>query len=253
MGFLSPELSVPLLVFASLLALCMIPAALAARRDTRTIRGTNVWAKPLKFMAALALFAVTTAVLMQAAGAHASLNGIAALVIATSTFEAAYITYQASRGEPSHYNTSDTVHTFLTALMACGAIALTASQAWLAWVIMDTNPAWRSSVTILGVVTGLLATFVLATVSGFMLGGRRAPAGPGAPLVGWQRHADLRPAHFMGVHAQQFIPAFGYLADCLLGSGAHAGFTVMTAAYVLAWAGLTRMQCQPRAAASAAS
>lgn len=239
----------PLLVFASLLALCMIPAALAARRDPRTLRGVSVWAKPLKFMAALVLFALTTAVLMRAAGPGAPLDGIAALVIGTSTFEAAYITYQASRGQPSHYNTSDALHTALTVVMAAGAIGLTASQAWLAWAIIATNPAWSTSVPVLGAITGLFATFALATISGFMLGGRRAPAGRGVPVVGWRRYGDLRPAHFMGVHAQQFIPAFGLLADRLLGSAAHAGFTAMTVTYVLAWAALTRVQVRQHAAA----
>ena len=242
-----------LLVFAAILALCMIPATLAARRDSRTIRGVNVWAKPLKFLAALALFSATTAVLMRAAGPGAPLAAIEALIIATSTFEAAYITYQASRSEPSHYNTSDALHTALTVLMACGAIALTASQAWLAWIIIDTNPAWRASVTVFGAVTGLLMTFVLATVSGLMLGGRRAPAGAGLPLVGWRRVGDARPAHFMGVHAQQIIPAFGFIADRLLGSAAHAGFTAMTATYVLAWAALTRMQLKQRTVTTAAA
>lgn len=239
----------PLLVFASLLALCMLPVALAARRDPRTLRGVSVWAKPLKFMAALVLFALTTAVLMRAAGPGAPVDGIAALVIVTSTFEATYITYQASRGQPSHYNTSDALHTALTVLMAAGAVALTASQAWLAWAIVATNPAWSSSVPILGAVTGLCATFVLATVSGFMLGGRRAPAGRGMPLVGWRWYGDLRPAHFMGVHAQQCIPAFGLLADRLPGDAARAGFAAMTVTYVLAWAALTRMQARQRVAA----
>jgi len=224
----------PLFGFAGFMVLCMIPAARAAHRDPRTLHGVSVWAKPLKFMAALALFAVTTALLMRAAGPGAPLNGIVALVIATSTFEAAYITYQASRGQPSHYNTSDALHTALTVVMALGAVALSASQAWLAWVIMDTHRAWASSVTLLGCVTGLFATCMLATVSGFLLGGRRAPAGTGMPLVGWQRYGDLRPAHFMGVHAQQFIPAFGLIADRLAGAAAHALFTAMTAAYVLA-------------------
>jgi hypothetical protein len=229
-----------LFIFAAMLASCMAPAALAARHDARTLRGVSVWAKPMKFMASMALFAVTTAVLMQAAGPGAPLTGITVLIIVTATFEVAYIAFQASRGAPSHYNTSDTLHTLLLVLMALGAVGLSASQAWLAWAIVRTNAGWWSSVSILGVVTGLVVTCVLATVSGFLLGGHRAPAGPGLPLVGWKGRGDLRPAHFLGVHAQQFIPALGFGADRLLGSAAHAGFTAMTCAYLLAWAALTR-------------
>jgi hypothetical protein len=229
-----------LLIFAGALALCMLPTALAARRDARTIRGVSVWTKPQRFMASLALFAATTAVLMLAAGADANLNGIAALVIATSTIEVAYITVQAGRGQPSHYNTSDTLHIVCTVVMALGAIALTASQAWLAVVIARTNPAWLASVGVLGAVTGLALTFVLATVSGFMLGGRRPPGGRGLPLVGWQRRGDLRPAHFLGVHVQQIVPALGLIAERLPASAAHAAFAALACVYVLAWAMLTR-------------
>ena len=229
-----------LLIFAGALALCMLPTALAARRDVRTIRGVSVWVKPQRFMASLALFAATTAVLMLAAGADANLNGIAALVIATSTIEAAYITVQAGRGQPSHYNTSDTLLTVFTIVMALGAIGLTASQAWLAVVIVRTHPAWLASVTVLGVVTGLIMTFVMATVSGFMLGGHRAPAGRGLPVVGWQRRGDLRPAHFLGVHVQQIVPALGLMADRLPASAAHAAFAALACIYLVAWLALIR-------------
>lgn len=233
-----------LLLFGGFLLLCMAPAGLAARRDPRTLRGVSVWAKPLKFMAALALFSITTAVLMQAAGdtpaTQAALWRIAALVTLTAGFEVAYISFQASRGQASHYNTSDTFHAAMTALMALGAIALVASQAWLAIVIVAANPAWQSSVAVLGAVTGLLMTALLSAVSGFLLGARRAPAGPGLALFGWQRRGDLRPAHFLAVHAQQCIPLAGLLAAFLPGRAMQAGlFGAATAAYLLAWAALT--------------
>lgn len=235
-----------LTLFGAILLLCMAPAWWQARRDPRTIRGVGVWTKPLKFLAALALFAFTTAVLMLAArdAAPATLWRIAALLMATSAFEAIYIAVQASRAEPSHYNTSDALHTALTVAMALGAIGLTASQAWLGWVIVRVNPAWFSSVVVLGTVTGLFMTCVLATLSGFLLGGRRAPPGPGLPLVGWQRRGDLRPAHFMGVHAQQIVPLLGLCCARLPVHVAHAAFAAMACAYVLGWAALTQRDLQ---------
>lgn len=228
-------------LYGAVLLLAMAPAWLRSGHDRRTIGGVGVWAKPLKFMAALALFAVTTAALMQAAGAGAvgALWRIAALVIATATFEVTYITLQASRAQPSHYNTRDTLHTLLTVLMALGAIGLTASQAWLAWAIVQSNPDWRVSVPVLGVVTGLLVAWILGTVSGFMLATHRAPSGPGLPVVGWHRHGDLRPAHFLGVHAQQCIPLCGLLVPSV------TSFAALVLLYVLAWAALTR-RARPR-------
>lgn len=102
-------------------------------------------------------------------------------------------------------------------------------------MIIEHDKNWLSSAPLLGVVTGLLLTFVLATVSGFMLGGRRAPQGQGLPIVGWHRRADLRPAHFLGVHAQQCIPLLGLLAERLWRHAPQAAFAVLTLTYVLVW------------------
>lgn len=227
-----------LLQFSGTLMLCMLPAWHRARHDNRTIRGVNVWIKPLKFMAALALFAATTAVLMLAAIDSPSLKPIATLLIVTATFEAGYITFRAGRGEASHYNTRNASSTVLTVLMALGAIALTASQGWLAVTVMQQHPNWIASAPLAGVVIGLLLTFMLATLSGFMLGGRRAPPGSGSGLavVGWHKAGDLRPAHFLGVHAQQCIPAFGLLANSLSPRAPLAVFAMLTCAYVSAFA-----------------
>jgi hypothetical protein len=166
-------------------------------------------------------------------------KGVAGLIIVTSFFEVAYISLQAARGEPSHYNTNDAFHIFMFALMGVMAVGLTASQAWLAWLIWSDLGDTKLSATTLGVLLGLGLTFVLATVSGFQLGGQQPPSGVGLPLVGWHWKNDLRPAHFLGVHAQQFIPLAGLLAERFLGTNAVAGFSAFTGLYLVAWGGLT--------------
>jgi hypothetical protein len=172
-------------------------------------------------------------------GASEAFKGVAGLIIVTSFFEVAYISLQAARGEPSHYNTNDAFHIFMFALMGVMAVGLTASQAWLAWLIWSDLGDTKLSATTLGVLLGLGLTFVLATVSGFQLGGHQPPSGVGLPLVGWHWKNDLRPAHFLGVHAQQFIPLAGLLAERFLGANAVAGFSAFTGLYLAAWGGLT--------------
>jgi hypothetical protein len=87
----------------------------------------------------------------------------------------------------------------------------------------------------------LALTFVLSTVSGFMLGGRQPPAGVGWPVVGWHTWQDLRPAHFLAVHAQQFIPLAGILAERVAGQAAMPVVLAFTSAYIAAWFTLSWM------------
>lgn len=211
--------------------------------DTRTLRDVGVWIKPMKFMAATALFAWTTVWVSHLAGSSitntSAYNWICALIVSTSFFEVAYITYQGSQGAASHYNTSDPLHALLFGVMAVAAVGLTASQGWLAWEIWKANQGSEISVTTLGVVIGLTLTLVLSTVSGFLLGGNQPPAGQGLPIVGWHLYKDIRPSHFLGVHAQQFIPLLGLCAERFFGGYSTQGLVIGTALYAAAWALLT--------------
>jgi hypothetical protein len=164
---------------------------------------------------------------------------ITALLILTSLFEVVYITYQGSQGEASHYNNSDVMHMILFGVMAIAAVGLTATQAWLAWEIWQEQKTMGLSVVTLGVVIGLLLTFILSTVSGFLLGGNQPPAGVGLPIVGWHLYRDIRPSHFLGVHAQQFIPLLGLLVERFAGQYANVGLIAGSSAYVSAWMFLT--------------
>jgi hypothetical protein len=69
-----------------------------------------------------------------------------------------------------------------------------------------------------------------------MLGGNQPPAGQGLPIVGWHLYKDIRPAHFLGVHAQQLIPLWGVTAAKFMGSFAHTGLISVSLLYVALWA-----------------
>ena len=86
---------------------------------------------------------------------------------------------------------------------------------------------------------GLVLTFVLSTVSGFMLGGNQPPAGQGLPVVGWHLYKDIRPAHFLGVHAQQLIPLCGLIAVKFLGYFSTSGLVIGSVLYLMLWVMLT--------------
>jgi hypothetical protein len=232
-----------LVIYGGLMLAALGITYLVSLTDIRTIRDVGVWVKPMKFMAATVLFAWTTVWLVSIAhtsvGTTQSYIWITALLIITSLFEVVYITYQGSQGEASHYNNSDVLHMILFGVMAIAAVGLTATQAWLAWEIWQEQKTMRLSVVTLGVVIGLLLTFILSTVSGFLLGGHQPPEGVGLPIVGWHLYRDIRPSHFLGVHAQQFIPLLGLLVERFAGQYANVGLLAGTAAYVSAWIFLT--------------
>jgi len=211
--------------------------------DPRLIRDVGVWVKPMKFMAATAMFSLTTVWVLDVAHSQVdqsdSFAWIVALLVSTSLFEVLYITYQASQASASHYNLSDPFHAFMFGLMGVAAVGLTGSQAWLAWEIWQEQKAGAIPVETWGVIMGLTLTFVLSTISGFMLGGYQPPAGQGLPIVGWHFYKDIRPAHFLGVHAQQFIPLWGLVAANLMGSFSAVALLSGCAAYVLLWGILT--------------
>jgi hypothetical protein len=52
-------------------------------------------------------------------------------------------------------------------------------------------------------------------------------------------YRDIRPSHFLGVHAQQFIPLLGLLAERFWGRFDMFGVIVGTTGYVFAWLFLT--------------
>lgn len=236
-------ISKSLMVYGALMWLACGLTYLFSLSDVRTLREVGIWVKPMKFMAATALFVWTTVWVAELANSAITQGqaylGVCALIVLTSLFEVVYITYQASQGAASHYNTSDSWHAFMFGLMGFAAVGLTSSQAWLAWEIWAARGATPLTVTAWAVIVGLVLTFVLSTISGFMLGGHQPPAGSGLPIVGWHLDRDIRPSHFLGVHAQQFIPLWGLFTERFMETYSSQALTAGSCLYVVLWGYLT--------------
>ena len=228
-----------LVSYGLIMLLALVICYVWSLSDHRLIREVGVWVKPMKFMLSTALFALTTVWVLKVA--HSDLDQmpvypwIVALLVLTSLFEVVYISYQASQASASHYNVSDPFHAFMFSVMAVAAVGLTVSQAWLAWEIWQEQKGADLRVETLGVILGLTMTFVFSTISGFMLGGNQPPSGQGIPIVGWHLYKDIRPAHFLGVHAQQLIPLWGLIAAKFMGTFSTAGLLIGAFLYVMLW------------------
>lgn len=232
-----------LTLFALIVLVLMIPTAIAWGVDDRVLRGVNIWIKPLKFMASLVLFALTTAWFIGHLPPHQrrsrAIDVIVWMVILTSSFEVAYITLQASRGVASHYNVADAFHAVMYALMGIGALLLTVTQPMLAWQIYRHGDRSRAPAYRLAVLIALVLTFVMGAGVGGLLSDFKPPETDMLPLIGWSLSGgDLRPAHFVGIHAQQIIPLVGLAAAAWAGARAGAWVIAASLAYAVLFAAL---------------
>lgn len=209
------------------LALLLVPAP--------TITGVHPALKPMKFAISVALFLATMAALVPklTLGARAR-HALIAVLIATMIVEMIPIVVQALRGTTSHFNTTRRLDAALWRAMLVAIVVLTVAMAAVAVVATlrplaggrEVSLAWR----------GALWIFQLATVSGFLMGGRSqhgvggADGGPGLPLVGWStRHGDLRVAHFGALHGLQVLPLVALAIAALPIAAAARTALVLTA------------------------
>ena len=230
----------------ALLPLAALAFALQAV-DPRTLDGVNVWMKPAKFLISVAIFAITMAwffgyVRPERRGARAMRWTVAAL-IASATFELGWIAWQASQGVGSHYNETTLLNAVMFALMGVFALILVGTTLPLAWEI-GRRPAERLAPDFTAsVVVGLVLTALLGGGMGIYLaanGGHSIGAEGGhVPLFGWNRSGgDLRPAHFLGIHAQQIVPVLAVLAAALPVRYRRPALTVGIIAFIAVTLGL---------------
>jgi hypothetical protein len=210
-----------LAVYGALLLALLLPMALAWGLDERTLRGANVWIKPMKFALSIAVLSLTTAWfighLPAARRSSRATDWIVWLLIGAGSFELAYITVQAALGQGSHYNVGDAFHATMYTLMGIGAVVLTTTQPMLAWQLYRHPDRRRPAAYRHAVLIGLVLTFLFGAGIGGLLSASPPPSGGlTLPLLGWSLGGgDLRPAHFFGIHAEQVLPLVGFIVTAL--------------------------------------
>ncbi len=227
-----------------LLLLC-IPTLALALWDARLFQGVSVWLKPLKFALSTGVYLLTLVLVMVYLPLE-DLRSKKALYVAwigaiTGVFEVAYVSFQGAQGLGSHFNLSTRFHANMYTLMGVGAVLLTSAALVCAVLIARSRAYALPPALKLAVVLGLVLAFVLGTGFGGYLSAQRAghwvggmPTDSGGlPLFTWSRSGgDLRVAHFFGIHAMHFIPAFALALGLIklqpsAAKGAVWGFAVL--------------------------
>ncbi len=212
--------------------------------DPRLITGAPAWAKPAKFGISISFYAFTLVWLLSYVKGHPRLVGL----ISWATFgaflvEAVILVVQVVRGVSSHFNIGTGFDKSLFSLMGSFVMVIWLMNLLAIILLMRqkfSDPALAWSLRL-----ALLLTLVGASL-GFLMTSHTSPAqeaalaahqqlqsfgahsvgvedgGPGLPLVGWSTTGgDLRIAHFLGLHALQLLPLFGWLIMRLRYSTAH--------------------------------
>lgn len=140
------------------------------------------------------------------------------VVIAVLAFETLYISYQANKGQLSHFNNSTRFTSIMFSLMG---IAITIMTLWTGYIgflffvkdFPDLNDSyvWSVRLGILFFVVFALEGGIMASKLSHTVGG---PDGSkGYPITNWSRkYGDLRIAHFFGMHALQILPLLSFYA-----------------------------------------
>ncbi len=174
--------------------------------------GTNAYFKPIKF--ALSTFILSWSMAWYTGYLKPGLD-ISIFnwtIILTLAFEVFYITLQASKGEPSHYNNSTPLHSTLFTLMALAASIATLAVGYIGLKFCITDFPELPNYYVYAIRLGILL-FVIFSFEGFVMGSKMthtiggADGSIGIAFFNWSRiFGDLRIAHFVGMHALQVIP-----------------------------------------------
>lgn len=184
--------------------------------DETRILGISAWIKPFKFFASVGLMAWTMGWLMYYLDNQKKVI-VYSLVLAISMFiENALIFLQSARATTSHFNIGTATDGIIFGLMGIFIIVFTIVTILIIMAFFRQKAFPVSKHYLWSIRLGLILFLFFCIEGGFMLRLSKhtvgAPdGGPGLPLVNWStQYGDLRIAHFIGIHALQLLPLFGY-------------------------------------------
>lgn len=209
--------------------------------DNRILMGINVWLKPMKFAISIGIFLWTMAWFVGYLVEGSTKTIAVWLMMITMIIEMVCIAGQAGRGVLSHFNIQTPMDGAIFAIMGIAIGINTIAVGMVAWLFfqesfvagIELDPAYLWAIRL------SFGIFILASLQGYLMGGRLqhsvgAPDGTlGLPFLNWSRSVgDLRVAHFIGLHAIQILPIFGFvLAQRLSTQNALIGVIALTIVY----------------------
>lgn len=238
------------------LSFALVVLALAwSAVDQRLLSDVPVWLKPLKFSLSFVVFFATLALVERRLSPAWRQGWVLRLTTgvmgAAMILEMAYIFAMAAQQQASHFNFSTPFTTALYNLMGLGAVLLIAGVALFGVVVLRDKQASFSPFLRWSIGWGFILSFVMTLITAGYMGsegtlvGVQGPGAPTLPLLGWSGSVgDIRPAHFLALHAMQALPLIGLWVERkgyslrALGLAALAYVLLTAAVFAQALAGL---------------
>ncbi len=179
------------------------------------VLGLNAWIKPFKFAFSTFLYAWAMAWFI---GYLPNFNATVFnwIIVVTLGFEIIYITFQAAKGQLSHFNLTTPAYATLYSLMAIAASIATIATGYIGVKFFTLNVTHLPTHYLWSIRLGIFI-FVVFAFQGFIMGGRLThtvggtDGGDGIAILNWsKKQGDLRIAHFIGMHALQVLPVISY-------------------------------------------
>ena len=182
---------------------------------TTQVQGVNAWFKPFKFAVSIGLFGWTMAWYCHYLS-NFNPTPFNWTVIILFGFELAYITFQASKGQLSHFNFDTPLYSILYSLMGLAAVIVTLYTAYIGFLFFTQSFPNSPNHYIWAIRLGILI-FVVFSFEGALMSTQMSHS-VGAIndnsnwcIIGWSKTVgDLRVSHFIAMHALQLIPLLSF-------------------------------------------
>jgi hypothetical protein len=211
--------------------------------NSKMILGINAVIKPIKFALSIWLYSWTMSIILSYIDNVRKVKTYTWVAVVCMVFEQLAITFQALRGEQSHFNRADSLGIILFSMMGVFILTITLWTAYIIYVLIRQKEYQAPPIIILGIKIGLIYFVIFSLFGGYVSGlkGHTVGAvdgGEGIQFLNWSTtFGDLRVAHFFGIHSLQIIPllAFGLYRFLENKNAAKIlwAFSILYLAYVL--------------------
>lgn len=177
-----------------------------------SILGINSMLKPMKFALSIWVYSWTMALILNYVTDNNKVKVYSWVAVICLGFEQLAITYQAFKGELSHFNTSNTLGIILFAFMGIFILIITLWTAYITFIFLKQKTYNLEPAIVLSIKIGLVFFVVFSLFGGYIsslqghtVGG--TDGSNGLLVLNWSTlFGDLRVAHFFGIHSLQLIP-----------------------------------------------